>query len=148
MKIFATTAAMVGFASLGAGLMAMVPASADERIPVIRDMQVKQECGACHMAFQPKFLPAASWRKIMTGLDSHFGEDASLDADTARHITDYLVQHAGRNRRNAGIRITELNWFQREHNGEVSPRARKKAGTMANCTACHQGADQGYFDDD
>ncbi len=134
-------AAAIGFAGL--------PVNADERVAVIRDDIVKKECGACHMAFQPQFLPASSWRTIMEGLTDHFGEDASLDEETARHITGYLAGNAGRSRgAKTAIRITELGWFVHEHNDEVSPRARKKAGTMANCTACHRGAEKGYYDDD
>lgn len=148
MKLLLIAATVASLSSAGAAIFAVNAVSADERLPIIRDQTVKKECGACHMAFQPQFLPASSWHKIMNGLPEHFGEDASLDEETARHITDYLVKYAGRSRGNAGITITKLNWFVREHNEEVSPAAKKKAGTMANCVACHKGADQGLYDDD
>ncbi len=109
----------------------------------------KKECGACHMAFQPGFLPANSWELIMDDLGNHFGEDASLDDETTSLIKQYLVKKAAR--RVSGeppLRITRLRWFVREHNHEVSSRAKKKAGTMSNCTSCHRGAERGYFDDD
>ena len=48
------------------------------------------ECGACHLAYPPRFLPAESWREMMSGLDKHFGSDASLDAETAREISIFL----------------------------------------------------------
>ncbi len=128
-------------------------ASENERVPPVRDKLVQKECGACHMAFQPTFLPAKSWKKMMSELDNHFGEDASLDAEAAKKIEDYLVANAGRRSWLDGWgtppqRITELRWFKSEHSGEVSPRAMKKAGTMANCKACHQRAEQGNYDDD
>jgi hypothetical protein len=131
-------------------LLLPVMASADsDNYRPIRDEIVKKECGACHLAFQPGLLPARSWKAIMGGLGDHFGEDASLDEKTARHISDYLVRNAGRDRRaGAPLRITELRWFVHEHKREVSAKARKRAGTMANCTACHRGADKGYYDDD
>ena len=43
----------------------------------------KTECGSCHLAYPPELLPASSWRRIMAGLDRHFGADASLDAASA-----------------------------------------------------------------
>lgn len=54
-----------------------LPAWADERLPPIANDAVKKECGACHMAFQPQFLPQRSWRLMMGDLANHFGEDAS-----------------------------------------------------------------------
>ena len=139
---------------LAALALTMASTAADARH--IKDTIVKEECGACHMAFQPRFLPAASWKLIMSQLDNHFDEDATLDEKTAQHITDYLTKHAGRDRRfrralkkgKPPLRITELRWFVREHRHEVSRRARKRAGTMSNCVACHRGAEKGYYDDD
>jgi len=34
----------------------------------------KEECGACHFAYQPELLPSGSWEKILAGLEDHFGE--------------------------------------------------------------------------
>lgn len=125
---------------------------ADENYGSIKDKTVKTECGACHMAYQPAFLPAQSWQAIMSDLTNHFDEDASLDAETAQKITSYLVKNAGRSRRykkgKPPLRITKLRWFVSEHRGEVSRRAMKRAGTMSNCVACHRGAEKGYYDDD
>ena len=133
-------AASIGLVSLSV--------NAEEGVPAIADDIVKKECGACHMAFQPQFLPADSWRKIMQGLQDHFGEDASLDEETTRHIGDYLASHAGRSRGSKPVtRITELGWFVQEHSDEVSSAAKKRAGSMANCVACHRGADKGIFED-
>ncbi len=57
------------------------------RLPPPRSLRViaenasyEKECGACHYAFNPSLLPAASWAGLMTSLREHFGEDASLDA--------------------------------------------------------------------
>jgi len=127
--------------------------------PPVKDKVVKEECGACHMPFSPAFLPTRSWEKIMSTLPDHFGEDASLDADTARHIRDYLVQNAADTRRynrmlrgvkktDVPLRITELPRWKRAHAYEVSARAWKRAGSKANCQACHRGAEKGYYGDD
>ncbi len=130
----------------------MAYADGPERVPPVRDKLVKSECGACHMAFQPAFLPAKSWKKIMGELSNHFGEDASLDKEVQQKIEAYLVKRSGRRWfgrwGKTQTRITKLRWFVKEHRGEVSARARKKAGTMANCKSCHFQAERGNYDDD
>ena len=45
-----------------------------------------QECAACHMAYPPGLLPAASWHRIMGRLERHFGSEASLDEASVREI--------------------------------------------------------------
>ncbi len=138
---------------LSLALLTMTTTSAfadKDYYPPIRDKITKAECGACHMAFPARLLPATSWKKIMQGLSDHFGEDASLDPETAKHITSYFMKNSEKGRfRNPALRITELRWFVKEHRDhEVSRRAKKRAGTMSNCKACHRGADRGNFDDD
>ncbi len=125
-------------------------ASADgKRYGTIRDKVTREECGACHLAYPAGFLPAVSWKKIIGNLPDHFGDDASLDEETTKHVLNYYLKHSRHGKfRNPAMRITELRWFVREHRHEVSRRARKRAGTMSNCQACHRGAARGYFDDD
>src|SRR3990172_1957361 len=55
----------------------------------------QMECGSCHVAYSPGHLPETSWRTIMNNLDRHYGEDASIDATTAKTITDSLITHSG-----------------------------------------------------
>ncbi len=112
----------------------------------------QQECAGCHLAFPPGLLPAASWRKLMSGLDKHFGVDASLTAAEAAGITDFLVKNAS-NRWSAAttpLRITESAWFKAKHNErEIAPAVWKRpaVGSASNCLACHAGADKGNFDE-
>lgn len=135
----------------------------DDWVPPVKDPLVRKECGACHMAFQPAFLPARSWQRMMDELPNHFGEDASLPADKAKHIRDYLTANAndvvtqGRARKYmqwvaptaTPQRITDNPDFQRKH-GRIAERVWKdpKVVTKSNCPACHRGADQGYYEDD
>ncbi|MDH5749957.1 MAG: diheme cytochrome c [Rhodospirillales bacterium] len=146
------------------GCLFAAPASADgDRFPPVSNTVTKQECGSCHMAFQPQFLPARSWKAIMAGLDNHFGENASIDNDTALEIKTYLVNNAAdsgwfRNSRIlrgvknewTPLRITELPRWVHEHNEEVPAQVwnRKDIGSKANCKACHRDADRGNYDDD
>lgn len=112
----------------------------------------KQECAACHMAFPPGLLPAASWRKIMSGLDKHFETDASLTPQETLEITRFLVANDS-NRwtaNTAPLRITESAWFKSKHDSrEISPAVWNRASikSRANCMVCHSGADKGNFDE-
>ncbi|OYY95276.1 MAG: cytochrome C [Hydrogenophilales bacterium 28-61-23] len=113
----------------------------------------RQECGSCHIAYAPGLLPAESWRKVMAGLDKHFGSDASLTAQENRAITEFLVDNAATRWRTPGapLRITETAWFKRQHDGhEIRPEVWKRASVKspANCAACHPGADKGDFEED
>lgn len=124
----------------------------DEHMPAIKNVLYQKECGSCHIAFPPRLLPAASWRAVMSGLDKHFGTDASVDAKSTQEIGAFLEQNAGHTRRaTAGaplLRITETRWFVHEHD-EVSDRVWKnpKVKSPANCSACHPKAEQGNFDE-
>lgn len=133
---------------------AIFPADADEmeRVAPVTDPLVKEECGACHMAFQPPFLPAQSWQRMMGDLANHFGENASLAPEKTQAILAYYVTHTrpaqGMAVEEAPLRITELRWWQREHDGRhVSQADWQKAGSKANCVACHRGAERGLYED-
>jgi hypothetical protein len=137
-------------------------AAADEgvRVAAVKDPVVIKECGACHMAYQPGFLPARSWEKLMSGLKDHFGENAELDDAKVKQITEYLTANASGQGRGTGIRglspsdaplrISELPWFKREHGRRVTPEGLKRHGakSVSDCVACHRGAAEGNFDDD
>lgn len=103
---------------------------------MINDQVTAKECGDCHQPFGADALPQGSWRRIMNDLPNHFGEDASLDEQTRAHIENYLVRNSAPGE--GPLRITETNWFRSEHNREVSQRAMQRAGSMANCYACHR----------
>lgn len=112
------------------------------------------ECSACHMAYPPGMLPAASWKEMMGTLDKHFDTDASLDEATIAEILPFLEQNAAPSRKadNAEkpvLRITETPWFKNEHD-EISPATWKRESikSASNCMACHTSADKGNFDED
>jgi len=131
-------------------LLGAAPALADERVPPVADETALKECGACHMAYQPRFLPAESWRRLFTDLSDHFGEDASLSEPVRRQVLDYYVAHAGRDIGAAPpLRITELDWWQREHRKvkEVAWRS-AEVRFKGNCVACHKQAEQGIYEDE
>lgn len=125
--------------------------------PPINDPVVLKECSACHMAFPPQLLPAASWQKMMGGLANHFGEDASVSAAAQKQILDYHLQNAGdvvdvrEGRRTieglpaGSMRFSESPRFIKKH-GNLDLAKRKAKGKL-DCMACHAGADKGNFDD-
>jgi hypothetical protein len=111
-----------------------------------------QECGACHLAYPPGLLPAASWQRQVQNLSRHYGSDASLDAATTQQLFAWLTANAGQGKRAATAppddRITRSPWFVREHD-EVSAALWKRPAinSAANCQACHVRADQGDFNE-
>ena len=149
------TAVVLGF-SLSAG--AAHGDGGENMLPRLSNKAWQQECTSCHVAYPPSLLPKASWRRMMSGLDKHFGENASLDPATQADILKFLEANAANSgskvlRRMAAneapLRITETRWFMHEHD-EV-PRAtwaRKSVGSAANCAACHRQAEQGNYNED
>jgi len=121
------------------------------------------ECGSCHFAYQPGWLPARSWQHMMDTLDDHFGENAELDDLERREITRYLIANAADRAsrpqsrwvlrsldgKEPPMRISELRYIRHEHDEipgrliEGNPRVRSRS----NCQACHTQADKGFFDE-
>lgn len=121
----------------------------------------KEECSSCHMAYPPGLLPARSWKKIMTGLESHFGDNAELDVATFKNISEFLVSNSAddstyrRSRKimrslsdkDVPIRISETPYIINKHD-EIPDKLikfNKKVNSLSNCSACHNKAEQGLF---
>lgn len=146
--------ALMALASLGA--QAQGKYNGEDRGRPVQPAQVnaawQQECAGCHLAFAPGLLPAASWQQLMSGLDKHFGVDASLTPTQSTEIADFLVKNAS-NRwtaKTSPLRITDSAWFKSKHNsGEIAPAVWKRESikSPSNCLACHAGADKGSFDE-
>ena len=143
---------MIGLLILSASMRAR-----DESISPVNHALTEEECSVCHLAFPPAMLPSTSWTRLMNSLESHFGEDASLDVDSATAITSYLSSNSADsswsgNRFSRGqtnewpIRITETDHWLREHKNESF----KNVPTIeeinpSNCVACHDHAADGNF---
>jgi len=119
---------------------------------MVSNAKWKEECGACHLAYPPRFLSAESWHAMMSGLDKHFGSDASLDAAAATEIGNFLEKNASTkqlkssNGKEPPLRITETRWFKSDHD-EVAAHIWKdpKVKSPSNCAACHTKAESGSF---
>jgi hypothetical protein len=119
-------------------------------LPTQINAKWQAECSSCHMAYPPGLLPAASWKKIMAGLDRHFGADATLSAADTAEITSFLVQNPSNRWTStaAPLRTTEGEWFAAKHHEiNASVWARASVKSKSNCSACHSGAERGVFDE-
>jgi hypothetical protein len=135
----------------------------NEVLPMPASPLYVTECGSCHTAYAPTYLPARSWRRLMLELDRHFGGDASLSTadrdlllaqlealagDTPRAVAAIASRNARIPATAIPLRVTEMPFFAFMHD-EVPPAIwqRKKVGSKSNCIACHPRADEGrYFE--
>ena len=123
----------------------------------------KEECGSCHMAYSPGLLPARSWQKMMNQLDDHFADNAELDIEAHKTITNFLLNNSADqsnyrrsrklvnslNNNGTHLRITEIAYFKHEHD-EIPAKMVKnnpQVNSFSNCNACHTKAEQGLFDE-
>ena len=108
----------------------------------------KEECASCHIGYEPRFLPARNWTKLMSNLENHFGVDAIFDKMDEKKVLEYLKANSS-NRTYISkniIQITKLSWFKKEH-GKIPSRAinQKEVKTLSNCMACHTRANNGSY---
>lgn len=156
----------IHFIALAVGIAATPAAWADrddrgsDVAPVANELY-RQECGSCHMAYQPGLLPARSWENVMGNLAGHFGDNAELGAEEHKAITAYLTANAAdharekRARKIAGslgrlempLRITDTSYIRRKHD-EIPARLitdNPKVKSLAQCNACHTRAERGSY---
>lgn len=132
-------------------------------VAAVTDPVYKEECGSCHMAYPPGFLPARSWSLVMSGLEDHFGDNAELDTETVQVINQYLLSNSAdksdyrRSKKfnrsiksgNTPIRISEVRYFKHKHD-EIPQRmvsGNPQVKSFSQCNACHKKAEQGDFNE-
>lgn len=145
---------------MSASFLASLAVQADSSfglMPMPATPKYVAECGACHTAYAPGYLPARSWKKLMGELGNHFGDDASLDPASRDALSAELqalaLDSPYANRAVAakgGVgesqRLTTTPFFRFMHDEvPASFWRRVKVGSKANCGACHTKADQGRF---
>jgi hypothetical protein len=136
-----------------------------EDVRPVSNRAYAEECGACHMAYQPGLLPGDAWQRIMVpdALLDHYGDDASLSEDVRRRLAGYLAANAAelssKSRARAFAvgdsgsgtlpRITATRYFRNEHH-EIPSRMVKgnpDVGSFSNCNTCHTGAGDGVYNE-
>lgn len=146
---------------LGSGIPAL--AAGTQTADQAAVTRYKDECASCHMAYPADLLPARSWFRILSHLDQHFGDNASLDPATLGRLRQYLQansadtatsRHSHRLLRSlpadtTPLRISELPYIRHQHD-EIPARYisnNPQVRRLSNCIACHQGAEQGVFNE-
>lgn len=122
----------------------------------------REECGSCHLAFQPHLLPARSWQKMMAEQGRHFGTDLALDETTVGELLAFVAGNSAENSSReaafkisrsikpdaAPLRITETRYWINKHIDITDSDWRStKVKSKANCAACHLDAEEGAFED-
>lgn len=135
------------------------------RLPAVVNATYNQECGACHLAYQPELLPPTAWAQLLTteALQQHYGDDASLSEALLTEIRAFLGVNtaaiaapsgAGDAQPSATLtnslpRITTSQAFQRKH--DEIPLAwvteNPEVGSFSQCNACHRKAAEGDYNE-
>lgn len=117
----------------------------------------KKECGSCHIAYAPYLLPQKAWANLMSDLENHFGDDASLETAEFQSIFAFLEAHSMQKydtkfRANLAkenddeIAISKYKFYEKAH--QNLPNALfddERIKSRANCEACHERAELGFF---
>lgn len=154
LAVAVTTALLATLAAVALGLAARPVADA----PVPNDALVARECGACHFAYPASLLPAESWRRLIAGLDDHFGDVATLPPAEAAAIEAFLVAHAAETAdTKPAVRfrlvdpahpftITATPFWRRTHAGlDPAVFSAPAVGGRGACSACHADAASARF---
>ena len=144
----------------------LVKLTSQKEVKAVSNPTYAEECGSCHFAYPPGLLPSKSWEKLLNekALADHFGDNAELDTDTLKTISDYAMENAAdksfykRSRKialatkdgDAPLRITEVRYIKRKHHDipEKMIKGNKDVKSLSYCDACHTQADKGSFDED
>lgn len=135
-----------------------------ERVVMETNATWLTECaGACHGGFHPTLLPSGSWKRVVSGLDDHFGDDASLGTEATAEILGYLTSYSAERStteasrkilasldgvKETPIRVTDTQYWKTKHSEiDTEVFGRKPVYTSSNCGACHPGAKYGSFED-
>ncbi|MCK9455518.1 cytochrome b/b6 domain-containing protein [Sulfurimonas sp.] len=121
-----------------------------------------KECASCHTLYPPHTLPKRSWIALMSDLENHFEDDASLDEEDNKNILDFLLKNSAETstqevsvkilnsiKNKDIIAITHTDFFKTRHKDiskEVFAHADVKS--RANCKACHSDIEKGLIEDD
>ncbi|MDX8381397.1 MAG: hypothetical protein R8M14_04725 [Ghiorsea sp.] len=130
-------------------------------LPEEKSLAYEQSCAGCHMLYAPSTLPARSWKKLMSGLNNHFGDEAEVEPKVNQEVSAYLQANAADKVENGyaqpmlnllkdddtPLRISGTRFFRLTHDllrpemVEGNPDVK----TMARCEVCHAEAKEGRF---
>jgi hypothetical protein len=107
-------------------------------------------------------LPKKSWEIMMSDLENHFGDDASIDEEANKNILAYLIKNSAENS------SMESSWnflnsigdkdiiamsntiFWKETHKDIDKELynHKDIKNKANCKACHSDIEKGLIEDE
>jgi cytochrome b len=126
------------------------------------NVQWRDECGSCHLAFHPSLLPARSWTRLMSEQQKHFGADLAFDAPTSAALLAFMTANSSEQKQTepafkidkslapdaAPLRITETPYWVKKHREITSAEwTQPLVKSKSNCAACHSDAEAGTFED-
>ncbi|MAC83250.1 MAG: hypothetical protein CL624_03855 [Arcobacter sp.] len=120
------------------------------------------ECASCHTLYPPTTLPKKSWIKLMSDLENHFGDDASLDKEDNSLILSFLVENSAETSTMEAskkildsignkdiIAISQTTFWKKRHKDiDSSVFKNNKIKSKANCKACHTDIEKGLIEDE
>lgn len=114
------------------------------------------------LCIPPQALPKHSWVSLMSDLENHFGDDASLNEEDHQNILSFLLANSAETStkeysvkildsigNNDIIAISQTNFWKNEH--KKIPQTvfeHKEIKSKANCKACHSDIEKGLIEDD
>ncbi|AXH11035.1 cytochrome C [Malaciobacter halophilus] len=133
-------------------------------VALVKNKVYTNECGACHFAYFPGLLPEKSWKKLMSNLENHFGDDATVDKQTFQTLAKFLNENSAEKNMNykrsrkivnsipkdeVYITISKTPYIHKKHK-KIKKHliTQKEVKGLFNCTACHKGAKKAIFNDD
>ena len=120
------------------------------------------ECASCHTLYPPNILPRKSWVKLMSDLENHFGDDASLDDEDNSSILSFLLENSAETSTMEAskkildsignkdiIAISQTSFWEKRHKEiDSSVFKNNKIKSKANCKACHTDIEKGLIEDE
>ncbi len=117
------------------------------------------ECGSCHAIYPPFLLPKQSWALMMSDLENHFGDDASIDSELNAEILTFLEKYSAQSfdtkvsqniiksqTDSTNIAITKNPyWIELHAHIADDVFAQPNIKSKANCFACHKDLEHGIL---
>ncbi len=114
------------------------------------------------LCIPPNILPEKSWKLLMSDLENHFGDDASLSEEDTKNILDFLLENsAEKSTKEVSVKvlnsignkdiiaITQTSFWKKEHKDIPKELFKnEKIKSKANCKACHTDIEKGLIEDD
>ena len=114
------------------------------------------------LCIPPNILPKKSWELIMSDLENHFGDDASIDEGTNRNILAFLVKNSAEEStmqaswnflnsiEDKDIIAPSQTAFWKKTHKDISKEIfdHEKVKSKANCKACHTDIEKGLIENE